>query len=417
MTLRAGTSETGSGGLASSLTLASGLVLGNRLAKASTSESLGTRGDGNEALERVYRAWSEGGAGLILTGNMMVVRRYRERMGNVVLDEKSDRGALARIARAAKTAGNAALVQISHPGRQCMRHVASDPVAPSEGPAVAIAGSFAAPRALREDEIEAILAAFVRAAEIVVEAGFDGVQIHAAHGYLISQFLSPLVNRRQDRWGGALENRARFLMEAVRRVRGALGASRTVAVKLNSSDFQRGGFSPEDAMEVVRMLDGAGIDLLELSGGNYESLALLGLDERASTRAREGYFLEYAAQARAQTRVPVMLTGGFRTRSVMDGALASGAVDVIGLARPLCVEPDLPRRLLDGSAEGAAKLERPRASLALLEAAAETGFYVAQIARLGEGRAPDPSLSPTAAAFSYVASDMRRGIARSLVGE
>lgn len=399
------------------LALRSGLVLSNRLAKASTSESLAERGDPTVRLERLYRAWSEGGVGLVLTGNMMVSRRYRERMGNVVLDEKTDRAALARMATAAKSAGSASLVQISHPGRQVMRHVASDPVAPSAGPAVDVGGAFARPRALREDEIEGILDAFASAASMVVEAGFDGVQVHAAHGYLASQFLSPRVNRREDRWGGAIENRARFLLEAVRRVRARIGPTKTVAVKLNSSDFQKGGFSPEDSMRVVELLDAEGVDLLELSGGNYESLALLGLESpRATTRAREAYFLEYAAAVRSRTKVPLMLTGGFRTRAGMEQALAEG-VDVIGLARPICLEPDLPKRLLASACEGAEKFERPKASLAILDAAAETGFYVAQIERVADGKPPSRDVSTNAAALSYVASDVRRGFARSVLGE
>lgn len=406
-----------SSSLARPLTLRSGLVLGNRIAKASTSESLAERGDPNARLERLYRAWSEGGSGLVLTGNAMVTRRYRERMGNVVLDEKTDRAALARYASAAKSAGNGALVQISHPGRQVMRHVASDPVAPSAGPAVNILGAFARPRALREEEIESILDAFASAAEMVVEAGFDGVQVHAAHGYLVSQFLSPLVNRRDDRWGGSLPNRARFLLEAVRRVRAAIGGTRTVAVKLNSSDFQKGGFTPEESMDVVSMLDEAGIDLLELSGGNYESLALLGLDAKASTRSREAYFLEYARTARARTKVPLMLTGGLRSRRVMEAAIDEGAVDVVGLARPLCAEPDLPKRLLAGTCEGAEPWVRPPASLDVLEAAAETGYYVQQIARIADGLPPSREVSVNAAAIAYVTSDARRGIGRALFGE
>jgi 2,4-dienoyl-CoA reductase-like NADH-dependent reductase (Old Yellow Enzyme family) len=301
-----------------------------------------------------------------------------------------------------------------------MRHVARDPVAPSEGPAVALAGGFGRPRALREDEIESILDAFAAAAKTSVEAGFDGVQIHAAHGYLVSQFLSPLVNRRTDRWGGSLENRARFLLEAVRRVRAVIGASRTIAVKLNSSDFQKGGFAPEECREVACMLDAEGIDLLELSGGNYESPALLGIDARGvkrSTAEREAYFLEYATMVRGSVRVPVMLTGGMRSRGAMERAIESGAIDVVGLARPLCLEPDLPRRLLSGACDAAIPFARPRASLRLLEAAAETGFYVVQIARLADGRAPSHDVGANAAAISYVGTDLRRGLARSWFGE
>jgi 2,4-dienoyl-CoA reductase-like NADH-dependent reductase (Old Yellow Enzyme family) len=407
------------GPLARPLTLPSGLELANRIAKASTSESLAVAGDPGPALERVYEAWSRGGSGLILTGNAMVGRRYRERMANVVLDGRTDRDALARWARASKTAGNAALVQINHPGRQTARYVASDPVGPSEGPAVAVLGAFARPRALRDEEIESIVDDFARAATLCVESGFDGVQIHAAHGYLLSQFLSPLTNRRTDRWGGSLENRARALLEAVARTRQAIGERKTIAVKLNSSDFQKGGFTPEDAMGVVTLLDGAGIDLLELSGGSYESPALLGLEPSvaASTRAREGYFLTYAAEARRRTRVPVMLTGGLRSRAAMEQALEEGALDVVGLARPLCLEPDLPTRLLSGEADRAVHLTRRRARWKALDAAAEAGFYQRQIARIAAGQSPRTEDSVDAAALDYVLRDAGRGVRRTLFGE
>jgi 2,4-dienoyl-CoA reductase-like NADH-dependent reductase (Old Yellow Enzyme family) len=245
------------------------------------------------------------------------------------------------------------------------------------------------------------------------------VQVHAAHGYLASQFLTPRVNHRTDRWGGPLENRARFLLEAVRRVRIAIGASKTVAVKLNSSDFQKGGFSAEESMDVVAMLESAGIDLLELSGGNYESLSLLGLDpnQKPSTRTREAYFLDYAQATRARTKVPILLTGGFRSRAVMEKAIDEGAVDLIGLARPICFEPDLPKRLLAGTCEGAEKFERPKASAEILEGAAETGYYVQQIARIADGKPPTRDISVNAAAIAYVTTDMSRGVRRALFGE
>jgi 2,4-dienoyl-CoA reductase-like NADH-dependent reductase (Old Yellow Enzyme family) len=219
-------------------------------------------------------------------------------------------------------------------------------------------------------------------------AGFAGVQIHAAHGYLISQFLSPLTNQRTDRWGGPLDHRMRFLLEVARAVRAATGPGFAVMVKLNSADFQRGGFDQEESLVVVEALEAEGIDLLEVSGGNYESTAMFG---RASTRAREAYFLEQVEAIRARTRLPLMLTGGFRTAAAMNRALASGAVDVIGMARPLIVEPDLPRRLLDGRAAGAAH-DQIRMRGKVTDDLLQGTWYARQLRRLAAGREPDPRL-------------------------
>lgn len=406
-------------GLAAALRLNSGLRLENRIAKAATSESLARKGNPTDVLFRLYETWSLGGAGLVITGNSTVSRRYRERMGNVVLDAQTDRRALGQLARAAKRANNAALVQLSHPGRQTNRFVAGDPVGPSDGPAVAVLGAFARPRALREEEIDQIIADFVHAAVLVREAGFDGVQIHAAHGYLASQFLSPLSNRRTDAWGGPLANRARFLLETVARTRKATGSDFTLAVKLNASDFQKGGFSMEESLLVVGMLERAGVDLLEISGGNFESVALLGFDEKgeAKARSREAYFLDFARRAKAQTRIPLMLTGGMRSGVVMKQALADGAIDIVGMARPLCLEPDLPGRLLRGEADSARPCVRPASSVRRLAAAAETGYYESQIARLARGDEPKNGMSPLRAALAYVLSDASRGLRRTLFGD
>ena len=197
-------------------------------------------------------------------------------------------------------------------------------------------GAFAKPRALEAHEIEALIARFAAAAVVARDAGFAGVQIHAAHGYLISQFLSSRTNRRDDAWGGDAERRSRFLIEIVRAIRAAVGPAFPIGVKLNSADFQRGGFTIEEAMDVARALDAAGIDLLEVSGGNYESPAMTGsgelpAEQRQSSREREAYFLDYARRIRAVVTTPILLTGGMRSRAVMDAALASGSVDVIGL--------------------------------------------------------------------------------------
>src|SRR5439155_20760944 len=216
-------------------------------------------------------------------------------------------------------------------------------------------GNYGPPRALREDEILDFIPAFARVARTAREAGFTGVQVHGAHGYLLSSFLSPVTNQRNDAWGGSLENRARFLLETVKAVRATVGDDFPVALKLNSADFQKGGFSSEECLRVVRWLNDCRLDLLEVSGGSYEQPRLVGYtgDERTaldapkaeSTRRREAYFLEYAAAIRKVATMPLMVTGGFRTSAGMEDALRAGSVDVVGLGRPLITDPDVSRLL------------------------------------------------------------------------
>jgi len=406
--------------LDSPITLPSGLRLRNRIVKASMSEALaGDDGAPNTALETLYARWARGGSAMLLTGNVMIDARYLEHCGNTILDERLDRDAVRRWARAGKDAGSAMIAQISHPGRQVNRFVAPHPLAPSDGPAVKVLGAFGKPRAMSEGEIEDVIDRFARTSAIARECGFDGVQLHAAHGYLLSQFLSPLVNRRTDRWGGSLENRARLLVETVRTVRRATAHDFTLGVKLNSADFQRGGFEEADAMRVIELLGAEGVDFLEVSGGNYESMALFGVDERgqkASTRAREAYFLDFAKTARAHASMPVLLTGGMRTRAGMDEALASGAVDLVGLARPLCVAPDLPNELLARKVDRAPALEPPGVGLAALEPTSAPAWYSAQIARMGKGLEPDLQMGSRMAALRYVANDAVRGPRRRRAG-
>lgn len=367
-------------------------------------------GAAGDRIERVYTRWGKGGAGLILTGNIMVDRRYRERPANVVVDGAQTPEAiegLKRYAAAAKSAGAAAIAQISHAGRQSPRSVAPEPVGPSAIKVELPGGLYARPRALSAGEIGEIIDRFAFTARTLTEAGFDGVQVHAAHGYLLSEFLNPRVNRREDEWGGSLENRARLLIETVRAVRQGVGPDRIVSVKLNSSDFQKGGFSFEDCLQVVALLDAEGIDLLEISGGSYEQPRMMGLeglepvfeeDVRASTRAREAYFMDYAAQVIAQARTPVMVTGGFRTRAAMEEAVEEG-VAMIGIGRPLCVDPDAPVRLLSGGIDELEAFEKrlragpgvfgPNSSLSLMKAVnglATMAFFYRNIIRMADGK-------------------------------
>ena len=411
--------------LQEALTLPSGLVLPNRLAKAAMTEALAGRdGNPNPALETLYRRWSEGGAGLLITGNVMIDRRYLERPGNVIFDQRTDLDAVRAWAMACHSGGARALVQLNHPGRQTNRFVAGRPVAPSEGDAVKVLFAFAKPRALTGDEIEDIIRRFADAAVTAEAAGFDGVQIHAAHGYLISQFLSPLTNRRSDRWGGDLEARSRFLVEIIRAVRSRTREGFTVAVKLNSADFQRGGFTHQDSLEVIGKLEEEGIDLLEISGGNYESMSMFGEDgandapKRESTRRREAYFLDYAESARRQTSLPLMLTGGLRQREVMESALggvsSKSSVDIAGLARPLAVEPDLPARLLSGEADGAADIAPPPFKSRSLEGLTQGAWYGEQMRRMARGEDPDPGLGAVGPMLHDLVGDAGRAIWRRL---
>jgi 2,4-dienoyl-CoA reductase-like NADH-dependent reductase (Old Yellow Enzyme family) len=400
------------------LTLTSGVTVPNRIVKAAMTEAMCPSGDPTEALVALYRAWARHEPGLLITGNMMIDRRYLERVGNVVLDARTERSALRRLAEAVTSQGVPLYAQLSHPGRQTNRFIHPHPVAPSAVAAVNVLGAFGAPRALKETEIEELLTRFVGAAALLKDVGFSGVQIHAAHGYLVSQFLSPLTNRRDDAWGGDAERRARFLLEVIRRVRAEVGPRFGVAVKLNSADFQKGGFDERESLDVVGRLDAEGIDFLEISGGNYESVALLGYDENGAPRAnaREAYFLEFAEKARARTRTPLMLTGGLRTRRVMEAALGSGAIDLVGVARPFCVQPDLPRALLASSDAAARPFTIPKLGIRAVEGQAETDWCGAQMRRIARGEAPDLTLGVRARTGAILVRDAVRGTIRRWSG-
>lgn len=382
--------------------LPSGVVVSNRIAKSALSEGLGDRAQApTPNLVRLYRRWSESGAGLLITGNVMVDRRALGEVGNVAVEDDRHVERLAEWAGAARSGGGQAWVQLNHPGRQAPRALnGAAPVAPSEVAVTGAPGAFGRPRVLTSGEIEELIGRFAAAARVVVDAGFTGVQIHAAHGYLVSQFLSPLTNRRADAWGGSPANRRRFLVEIVRAVRAELGPGVPVGVKLNSADFQRGGMDEDESTDVVLALAREGIDLLEISGGNYESTAFMGAGDtvRASTRVREAYFLDYAERVRAATtgtgaELPLMVTGGFRSTAAMTEAVAGGAVDLVGLGRPLIMEPDLPRRLLAG-ATGALPVRPRKLRIKHLEGMGELLWYGVQLRRLGNGKDPDPHRHP-----------------------
>jgi 2,4-dienoyl-CoA reductase-like NADH-dependent reductase (Old Yellow Enzyme family) len=347
--------------LADPLTLPCGATLPNRIAKAAMTEGMATPdGVPTPELERLYALWSDGGAGMLLSGNIQIDRNHLERPGNVVIDGPADDAMMAALKNWAATAtrnGNHFWAQISHAGRQTQSNVNAHPKAPSAVKLGLPGGQFGEPVALTIAEIKELVDRFALAAKTCQAAGFTGAQIHAAHGYLLSSFLSPRSNQRTDEYGGSLENRARFLLAAVTATRAAVGPDFPISVKLNSADFQKGGFNFDDSLQVVQWLENASVDLVEISGGTYEQPALMGADGieekeeqnlAPSTKAREAYFVDFAKAMQDAVKVPLMVTGGFRTRAAMESALASGAADLIGLGRPMCVMTDAPKQLLAG---------------------------------------------------------------------
>lgn len=394
--------------LSQSLTLPNGAVLPNRLAKSAMSEALGTIDNRVTAkLPRLYKRWAEGGTGLLVTGNVMVDRRALGEPGNVVLEDDRDGELLRQWSAAATDQGVAIWMQLNHPGRQSPKGLNAENVAPSAVPfKPEMQAFFAQPRALTDAEVRDIIGRFANAARLARETGFNGVQIHGAHGYLVSQFLSPLTNQRSDDWGGSAENRRRFVLELLKAMREATAPDFPIGIKLNSADFQRGGFTEEESLDVMAALADAGIDMIEISGGTYESPAMTGVKE--STKAREAYFLEFAEKVRQRVSVPLMVTGGFRSYQGMADALESGALDLVGLARPLAIEPDLSQRVLRGE-DPLHQVKTIKTGIGLVDKMAlmEVKWYSRQLHRMGEGKEPKPNESALKALLLTTVHDLR----------
>lgn len=380
------------------LSLPCGQVLPNRIMKSAMSEALGTKGNAPDGrLDRLYTTWGQGGYGLLITGNVMVDRAQLGEPGNVVIEDERDLDALTRWAKSAHDGGAPIWVQLNHPGRQSNPlAIGHTPVAPSPIP-LNLPGA-ATPRELTPAEIEDIIDRFATAAAVCETAGFDGVQVHGAHGYLVAQFLSPLANQRTDDWGGDPQRRMRFVLEVVRRIRSRVSPGFAVGIKLNSADFQRGGFTEDESRAVVSVLAGEGLDLIEVSGGSYESPAMTG-SAAASTRAREAYFLEYARTVRGLAGdVPLAVTGGFRTRAAMQAAVESGECDVVGIGRPTATTTDAATAILSGRTDaltthhlryGMRGILGKVTDLKALDGLLDLGWHADQLHRVGAGLQPD----------------------------
>ena len=386
-----------------------GVVLSNRIAKAAMTERLAKKsGRVNQLHRRLYGHWAASQAGLLMTGNIMIDKRYKESGGNLVLEDESHISSLKELTKIVTDKNKHLWAQISHPGRQATIFSTFKPVAPSPIRLKKL-GLFAKPRELQSIEIDDIINRFVNTARLCKEAGFTGVQFHAAHGYLLSQFLSPRTNKREDEFGGPIENRSRMLEKIISKSRKALGQYYPISVKLNSADFQRGGFDEDDAFYVIRKLEYLGIDLLEISGGTYENIVFLEKENiRESSRQREAYFLDFAKKIRGKVRLPLMVTGGFRSLSFCREVLSKDELDIIGFARPFLIREDFPECLFSGHLDRI-KDPSPTIKIRALADMAEGGYYDYQIHRLAQNKSLKPNYNPYAAVFRLTKNELLKG--------
>ncbi|MGF1907204.1 NADH:flavin oxidoreductase/NADH oxidase family protein [Aliivibrio salmonicida] len=398
--------------LSNPFTLSKGQVIKNRLFKSAMSEQLGDKQHNPTAgLVTLYQRWANGGIGLSITGNVMVDRSALGEPKNVVLDEKSDLALFSEWANAGKQNDSQIWMQLNHPGKQIPKFLCADPVAPSALPlGRGLEKSFNTPRALNDSEIHDIINKFALSAKLSKKAGFSGVQIHGAHGYLVSQFLSARHNQRDDKWGGSLENRLRFVLEVYRAIRKEVGDDFPVGIKLNSADFMKGGFTEEESMQVVQTLSDNGIDLIEISGGTYESPSMMGSKNKneplkASTAKREAYFMDYMEKVRKLVSTPLVVTGGFRSAQAMNEALNTSTTDFIGIARTMAVDPDFPNKLIENPNHGM-PLTVPTTGKPALDKIGMVGlvWYEHQMWRIAAGKNADPKLSALGVVFKTILS-------------
>ncbi|KAG1745091.1 uncharacterized protein EDB91DRAFT_1050317 [Suillus paluster] len=372
----------------------SGRTAKNRFLKSAMSERLATfstfdpcgRGQPTKELVRLYETWAKGDIGIIITGNIQIKKDHLEATGNTIIDRDLPSHYLQEwtdVARAAKSEGSLVIGQLNHPGRQVSINIQPYPEAPSDVEQPSTGGVlFGRPTPLTREGIKDIVHRFAYAASVLHKAGFDGVQLHVAHGYLLSQFLARRTNRRNDEYGGSLVNRARILLEIIAAIRQAVqNLSFIISVKLNSQDSVPEGLSIEESITVAKLLESARVDFIEVSGGTYEQTTRSPQDKPYTVETREGYFVQYAEFLRPHLNLSkIVVTGGFQTAQGMADAVSRGAADIIGLARPLTAEPLLVRDILRGEKKKAKGDKFPESPMLRFAASA------AQIAEIGNGQ-------------------------------
>lgn len=371
-----------------------GVVLKNRIAKSAMSDSLGDgTGHPTAVQNRLYQRWAEGGIAASIIGEVQPTSLYPEKPGNLVLNARSDLARFKDLAQHGGVNGSFLWLQIGNAGA-----LAHEPISSPKGPSALDLDGLSC-EALGTEDIRSLPSEFAASAKLAQQAGFGGVQIHAAHGFLLSQFLSPLFNKRDDSYGGCIENRMRLLLEAINAVRMAVGPSFPIAVKLNSSDQLEDGFGEDDALCVVEALDKSSIDLIDISGGTYFPGA-----KAASDSAGKGpYFMGFAKHARAKTSKPLMLTGGFKTRAQAEEAIQSGCVDIVGLARALVLEPDLANRWMSNEA-----VDPVFPRFADAPEGGITAWYTMRLTAIGSDAVVDEVEDLTRAISEYDARDAER---------
>lgn len=359
------------------------------------SDSLGNgEGDPTEAQARLYERWADGGAALSIIGEVQVDPRFPEKPGNLALGPQSDHFAVESLVNRALIEDTHLWPQLGHAGALSYLPV-SQPMGPS---ALDIEGLKCT--AMSADEIRALPGTYAKSAAFAKDAGFSGVQIHAGHGFLLSQFLSPLFNRRCDDYGGSIKARCRIIIEVIQAIRSAVGPSFPVGIKINSTDRLEGGLTEYDALEVVRRLDQTSVDLIDISGGTYFP-GVKASSEGMS--ARGPYFLEFARRAKGLTGIPLMLTGGFKRREQAVDVVASGTVDVVSLARAMVLDPRLPAAWLTGEG-GNPKFPKFESS----PPGGVTAWYTMRLTALAEDKENSFALDPASALRVYQERDTRR---------
>ena len=399
-----------------SFTLPCGQVIKNRICKAAMTERIAKGNNlAHQGHANLYDRWADGNIGISLTGNVQVDRRNLEGPANVAIDKNNyieQFDALKAWSKAGTKNNTQLWMQISHAGRQTPGEINSSPMAPSDIGLKIPGKNFGTPTPMTEEDILDVIDRFVFTAKIARDTGFTGVQFHSAHGYLLSEFLSPDINNRTDAWGGSIENRTRIHLEIIKRCRQEVGEDFPISVKLNSADFQKGGFSPNESIKVAQMLENAGVDIIEISGGTYEQPKLIGVEasinakrsekRKESTIAREAYFLEYAQDIRKAVSIPLMVTGGFRTREGINDALQSNVCQIVGIGRPLCADPYCIKKMLSGELETLPSFEKtlslgpyilspssPFTVIKVINAFASMAWFYQQIKNMAKGLMPN----------------------------